>query len=64
MSALEWYLVALIEAAIGSSFGLETQKLGRHPNWSFFRRWQDCVDRTAWLAAGGLTWRAVKKEVT
>jgi len=64
MTPLEWYLVALIEAAIGSAFGLETQKLGRHPNWSFFRNWQGCADRKAWLASGGLAWRAVKKEAT
>jgi hypothetical protein len=61
MTTIEWYLIALIEASIGSSFGVETSKLGRHPNWSFFRKWQDSADRTAWLTAGGLTWRAVNK---
>lgn len=64
MTPLEWYLIALVEAAIGSSFGLEMQRLGRHPDWSYFRNWQHSPDRAAWLASAGLPWRAVKKEAT
>lgn len=59
MDPLEWWIVALVEAAALAHFNAEFQRLGRFPYWPAFSTWRFCEEREAWLGEVGLSWRGM-----